>query len=248
MTQEERWVLEEKYRGDAAAPGFARDCARLASGEPVAYVIGHAPFLGLTIHLDSSPLIPRPETEWWVARFLSTEKSPARANFLDLCAGSGAIGCAALKALPEAEVWFAEIDPAHAPTIQKNIRENSLDQARAHLAIGDLFAALPEGLRFDLIAANPPYIPAGRALPASVAQYESARALYAGADGLALIRRIAGELPTWLMPGGRAWVECDAAHAAAARELFAAQGFVADVIQDQYGQPRVVAVSWPHAR
>ncbi|HVW82925.1 MAG TPA: peptide chain release factor N(5)-glutamine methyltransferase [Candidatus Paceibacterota bacterium] len=262
LSREARWLLEEKYGGEES-PAFAADCARLAAGEPVAHVIGWIPFLGLTIYLDSAPLIPRPETEWWVeaasqratvrlgraARSAGARGLAAETRILDLCAGSGAIGCAILKMMPEARVSFGEIEPRHEATIRKNIRENGLDESRAEIRIGDLFEPFA-GERFDLILANPPYVPAGRALPASVTEYEPPEALYAGGDGLALIRRIARELPAHLAPErlpagrpGEAWVECDSVHAHAAAELFRAEGFSARILPDQYGAPRVIVVS-----
>ncbi|MDO8407653.1 MAG: peptide chain release factor N(5)-glutamine methyltransferase [bacterium] len=272
MTRDERWLLEEKYAGRADAPGFATDCARLAEGEPVAYVIGSQPFLGLRIYLDSHPLIPRPETEWWVEQLLQNVRHrKSYITFLDLCAGSGAIGCAILKYLPQAEVWFGEIDSAHEPTIRKNIEMNgpirpalrsaelsisasrlnclrtfslnarSLNETRAHIGIGDLFAPFPD-TKFDLIVCNPPYVPNNRELSASVARHEPALALRAGKDGLALIRRIAVELPNRLARGGEAWVECDSEHAPEARALFERADFSTRIMQDQYGLPRVLVV------
>ena len=268
MTRDEQWLLEEKY-GGFVNTHFEEDCRRLAAGEPVAYVIGHQPFLGLTIYLDSHPLIPRPETEWWTREMLAQTTSPeptrqfsvvglgqaarsATENWrvgggplhcFDLCAGSGAIGCAMLARLPEAQVYFGEIDPAHEATIRKNIEMNHLDAARAHISIGDLFTPFA-GQRFDLIACNPPYIPKDRALEKSVADYEPALALRSGTDGLDLIRRIVRELPEHLSKGGEAWIECDRAHAAAACALFAASGMQAVIRTDQYGVPRVVVVSF----
>src|SRR3989338_2129305 len=135
----------------------------MTKDEPEAYVIGWQPFLGLKIYLDSHPLIPRPETEWWTERLLThvgTSYVPTL-KFLDLCAGSGAIGCAALARLPNAQVYFGEIDPTHEVTILKNIRENHLDESRAHIRIGDLFQPFSD-TRFDIIAANPPYVPPSR--------------------------------------------------------------------------------------
>ncbi|MDD3531556.1 MAG: methyltransferase [Candidatus Pacebacteria bacterium] len=255
---------------------------------PEAYRYGWQPFFGLHIHLDSKPLIPRPETEWWAEQLFieleghvgmaasaapsrqvsetrvsqrdgarggdfSAEKyaalvegtvDSARYTFLDLCAGSGAIGCAALKALPHAEVYFGEIDPAHEATILKNIRENNLDASRAHVSIGDLFEPFAD-ISFDVIAINPPYIPADRALDRSVADYEPALALRSGADGLDLIRRIALELPKHLAPSGIAWIEVDSPSAEAARALFATQGLKAEIRTDQYDRPRVIVVSFP---
>ncbi len=244
MTRDEQWLLEEKYGGDTNAPGFVEDKHRLARGEPLAYVIGWQPFLGLTIHLDGKPLIPRPETEWWTEQLLSACGKRRIPHFLDLCAGSGAVGCAALARLPNARVYFGEVDPALEATIRKNIRENNLDASRADVRIGDLFEPFGDE-RFDVIAANPPYVPSGRVLPASGANYERTRALYAAEDGLGVIRRIAEELPRRLAPGGMAWIECDSPAAAAAAELFRAQGLSAEIRTDQYGKSRLLVVSFP---
>jgi len=278
MTSEEKWLLDEKYAGLETSE-YEADKKRLASLEPLAYVIGHQPFLGLKIYLDSHPLIPRPETEWWTEQLLtqckdgmfsrresrsatareeaifqqkntplsSRELPSEQLRFLDLCAGSGAIGCAALARLPNAHVYFGEIDPAHEKTILKNIRENHLDESRADIRIGDLFEPFSGGgnMQFDIIASNPPYVPHGRELPISVATYEPALALKAGTDGLDYIHRIAKELPARLAPGGVAWIECDRGHADEARTLFEEQGFNALIRTDQYDKPRIVLVSFP---
>jgi release factor glutamine methyltransferase len=242
MTRDEKWLLDEKYGGEPTAE-YELDRARLAKGEPLGYVIGYQPFLGLKIYLDSKPLIPRAETEWWTDQLLKSWTSDVQLSFLDLCAGSGAIGCAALSRLPNAQVYFGEIDPTHEETILKNIRENKLDESRAHIGIGNLFEPFAR-TTFDLIASNPPYVPTGRILPESVADFEPAGALFAGSDGLDVIRRIAEDLPNHLSPQGIAWIECDSAHADAARELFTAQGFTAKIRTDQFAVPRMVVVSY----
>jgi methylase of polypeptide subunit release factors len=144
-------------------------------------------------------------------------------------------------------VYFGEVDPVHEATILKNIRENNLDASRAHVSIGDLFEPFAN-MKFDVIAANPPYIPADRVLDRSVADYEPALALRSGADGLDLIRRIALALPKHLAVGGAAWVEVDNAHAETARALFAAQGLKAEIRTDQYGTPRLVVCRHTRAR
>jgi release factor glutamine methyltransferase len=267
MTKEEEWLLREKYAG-VAGPGFEADKGRLAAGEPLAYVIGWQPFLGLKIYLDSKPLIPRTETEWWVEECIgevrrrqsqgrarsgplgqvlppsSAPSAPTSLRLLDLCAGSGAIGCAVLKHFPTAQVSFGEIDPAHGATIRKNIQMNDLRGLSYEVCIGDLFEPF-KGRQFDWILANPPYIPEGRELPASVAGYEPELALYSGEDGLDLMRRIARELPSHLKKGGQAWVECDSPAAEAAAELFRERGLEARVMHDQYARPRVIVISWP---
>lgn len=246
MTGDEKWLLEEKYEGVETGT-FREDRARLLEGEPIAYVLNTQPFFGLTIHLDSRPLIPRPETEWWTEQLINSLQHHAPADalrFLDLCAGSGAIGCAMLSRLPQAQVSFGEIDPSHEATIEKNIRENNLDGSRATIKIGDLFEPFGDE-QFDVIAANPPYVPSSRELPPSVGKYEPHIALFAGDDGLGLIRRIAADLPQRLKKGGVAWIECDRGHAEATRTLFEEQGFAAEIRTDQFGRPRIIVVSFP---
>ena len=244
MTRDEQWLLNEKYNGKET-PAYEADKERLAENEPLGYIIGWQPFLGLKIFLDSKPLIPRTETEWWTEQLFGEISAPsAKLKILDLCAGSGAIGCAALAKLPTAHIYFGEIDPAHEATIQKNIRENKLDSSRADIRIGDLFEPFGD-LRFDIIATNPPYVPSNRRLPKSVVDYEPAQALFAGEDGLDLIRRIATELPKRLTANGVAWIECDSEHALTARTLFEIQGLSAKIRTDQYDQLRTIVVSFP---
>jgi release factor glutamine methyltransferase len=148
-----------------------------------------------------------------------------------------------MKYFPAAKVAFGEIDPAHEATIRENIRINDLNTAQADVHIGDLFAPFL-GEKFDVIAVNPPYIPTARELPSSVTDYEPALALRAGADGLAVIRRIADELGAHLAPGGTAWIECDIENIEAARRLFEKNGFTATILDDQYARPRVLVVRY----
>lgn len=239
------------------------DLRRLALEEPLAYVLGHIPFLGLSIRLDSPheiaadgisrsrrPLIPRPETEWWTELFIKAVNdrttiygSAANAvpvRVLDLCAGSGAIGLSILKHCKHALVSFGELVPEHARLIRLNIEHNGLAAERADVRSGDLFAPFPHET-FDIIATNPPYIPEGRPLPESVARYEPAEALYAGTDGLALIRRILAEAPAHLAEKGELWMECDFENAEAAAELAREAGARrAEVREDSYGRPRLL--------
>ena len=207
MDRESRWLLEEKYQG-VASKEFERDLERLAVGEPLGYVIGWIPFLRTKIYLDSLPLIPRTETEYWVQKAI--EEIQARdienSRILDLCAGSGCIGIAVLKAIPGAVVDFIEIDSNHHETIRKNIRENGISKDRTQILGGDLFEQA-SGL-YDLILTNPPYIdPVGHEIQESVLSYEPHKALFGGESGMELIQRILEQVPQFLKPSGTLYIE-----------------------------------------
>lgn len=235
-------IRRDKYHNDPTVD-ITADLARVAAGEPLAYVIGWIPFLGVRIALDSHPLIPRPETEWWTEQLIAHLKDRFGTNpftLLDLGAGSGAIGIAVLAHLPHAQVWFVEQDPAHSQQIRDNLTHNNLAPTRTTVCTGDLFAPLGS-TRFDIIASNPPYIPDNRPLDASVADFEPAAALFSGTDGLTLIRRIAATTPDHLMPGGELWLECDTTHTAQVQALLTAAGAAdAAIHTDLYGRPRLV--------
>ena len=154
------WLLEEKYQGEKSA-AFFTDCGRLEAGEPLAYIIGSIPFLNCTIDLQSHPLIPRPETEYWVEKAIAEIQNQPRTSdvlgenldddavavrVLDLCAGSGAIGVAIAKAIPEAHITFGEIDTNHLPTIIKNLEENIQNMSVNRHILYDRFKVLEADL------------------------------------------------------------------------------------------------------
>lgn len=87
MNRDEEWVLKEKYGGEKSA-GFFTDCERLTAGEPLGFVIGFVPFLDCKIWLDSHPLIPRPETEYWVEHAIKTINVQNSAKILQSTEGS----------------------------------------------------------------------------------------------------------------------------------------------------------------
>lgn len=238
-------LRQDKYGGDASVD-ITKDIQRLSAGEPLAYVIGWMPFLGLRVRLDSHPLIPRPETEDWTEALVAHLKerfgnTPFRV--LDLCAGSGAGGLAVLASCPQAKVSFGELMPAHEKTIRLSIEENGLDAGRADIRTGDLFKPF-SGERFAVVLANPPYIPEARSLDASVVEHEPSEALFSGPDGLTLIRRIAQEVPEYLSRPGELWMECDIENIEEAQVLLQKQGAKTNIRNDQYGRPRVCVGYW----
>jgi release factor glutamine methyltransferase len=256
-SQEIAWLLAEKYHGEKTADFFT-DCERLTAGEPLAYIIGSIPFLNCSITLDSRPLIPRPETEYWVEKAISTIKAnglspvavdtrsstppqpPSRqphVHVLDLCAGSGAIGVAVAKALPEVHVAFGEIMSAHLSTIEKNCRRNGITPERVQLFTSDLFTSIPG--QYNFILTNPPYIDAkAHTIDATVAQYEPHEALFGGVSGLSVITDIITTASAKLCAHGQLWIEHEPFQTKPIHALGSTCGFQVMTHRDQYHTAR----------
>lgn len=245
-SQEMQWLLAEKYNG-IKSDAFYADCRKLALGEPLAYLIGHAPFLGTTIHLDSRPLIPRPETEAWVAEAISVIKhqsantigleGPNIVRTLDLCAGSGCIGIAVAAAIDTVHITFSEIDERHISTIIKNCQINNIAPERYEAHHTSLFNGING--TFDYILSNPPYIDAtlNRVDP-SVQEFEPHLALFGGAGGLDIINNIISAAATHLTPGGQLWIEHEPEQVPAITAIALSLGYSITTHKDQYQTDR----------
>jgi release factor glutamine methyltransferase len=160
---------------------------------------------------------------------------------VDLCCGIGAIGAVVRDAVPTAEVYAADIDPAAVRCARRNLPADRVFE-------GDLFAALPTSLRgrIDLLAVNAPYVPtdAIALMPPEARDHEPAVALDGGSDGLDFHRRIAAEAIGWLAPGGTLLIEAAESQADTSAALFAAAGLDATVdVDDDTGSTIVVAVA-----
>jgi release factor glutamine methyltransferase len=244
--RDSQFLLNEKY-GGIQTPEYEKDLARLAGGEPVDYVIGWKPFLDCKIFLDSHPLIPRAETEYWVERAIAeireSKKADASTRHLDLFAGSGAIGIAVLKHLPQVGVDFGEIDAAHPPTILKNIRENGIDESRASIIETDVWGNI-QGT-YDFVFANPPYLSQSRRekIQDSVLAYEPGVALFAAEDGLAIIRKTVEKLREHLSPAGALYLEHEPEQSDLISKLASENGLSAETRTDQFGLPRYSVIS-----
>ncbi len=180
---------------------------RRARHEPVAYIIGRRAFHDIEVAVSPAVLVPRPETETLVdfaAAYLQDDSAVA-GPVLDLCTGSGCIALALLRDMEKTgaprEVWAADISAAALEVV----RRNATDQARPlQIAQGDLFAALPAGLRFAALVSNPPYVTTAdwQRLEPGVRDFEPRLALDGGPDGLDVVRRIVAGAPGWLLPAG----------------------------------------------
>ncbi len=213
------------------------------TAEPSAYQIGWVPFLDTKIFLDSRPLIPRTETEYWVEQALSSLEKTRALHILDLFAGSGCIGIALLAHLPQAHVDFAEIDERHFPTIEKNISENGISTERVSLIRTDVWSAITG--TYDSVFANPPYLSKNRIerVQDSVLAFEPEEALFAEEDGFALIRRTLEGLLPHLNPGGALYIEHEPEHSVPIKSLASLLDLKAEVRKDQYGVLRYSRIS-----
>lgn len=211
---------------------------RRAAGEPVAYLRGRREFHGHELVVDPRVLIPRPETETLVDAALGFVRRSGARLAADVGTGSGAIAIALALGAPALRVIALDASPGALEVARLNIARHGVSD-RIELREGDLLAPLDAAV--DLVVANLPYLRDPERL-ASLA-FEPSIALYAGVDGLSLVRRAIADLPRVLAPHGAAFFEIDPAQAGeVARTLTAVLGGAAVVLSDLAGDARVVVV------
>jgi release factor glutamine methyltransferase len=229
--------FERPLQADELAAFRAR-VKRRAAREPLAYILGHAEFWSLPLKVTPAVLIPRPDTELLVEAALP--RLGAGSHILDIGTGSGALAIALAHECPQCRVTAIDVSPAALAVALENARMNRVAE-RIDLVQQDL-ARLPAG-PFDLIVANPPYIPSGElaTLMPEVRDFEPSLALDGGPDGLAAYRAIAAQAGTALAVGGWLLAEVGAGQAAAVQALFAAAGLTDTFVsRDLAGIERVV--------
>ncbi|MFD0021515.1 putative protein N(5)-glutamine methyltransferase [Streptomyces sp. NPDC058382] len=199
---------------------------RRVAGLPLEHVLGWAEFSGLRIAVDPGVFVPRRRTEFLIRQ--AVELAPSPAVVVDLCCGTGALGAALAAALDRVELHASDVEPAAVRCARRNIGQ------LGRVYEGDLFAPLPDSLRgrVDVLLANVPYVPTGDValLPAEARVHEPLVALDGGGDGLDVMRRVAGEAPRWLAPGGSLLVETSERQAARAEETLGGSGLIPRVV------------------
>jgi len=190
-------------------------------------------------------LVPRPETETLVQAALDLLPAGRPARVLDLGTGSGAVALAIARERPLAELVATDISQAALEIARKNADELGMAE-RIRLVCGDGFAAV-EGERFDLIVSNPPYVAESQrgSLPPELA-HEPEVALFAGGDGLRMLRELAAGAASALVPAGAFAVELAPEQAPTVAEWCREAGLL-DVRtrRDLAGRPRVVEARGP---
>ena len=232
----------DKPLAEAELAAYRGLIKRRLAGEPVAYLLGEHEFWGLPLFVDEHVLIPRPDSETVVevARDTLPDRT-APCRVLDLCTGSGAIALALAKELPAAQVIATELSPGAAAIARKNAERNGFAD-RVEVRIGDLFAPVA-GEHFDLIVANPPYIPTAVIATLSAEVHREPRlALDGGAGGLAFYDRICAQAAAHLLPGAALVLEHGYDQADAVGARLAAAGFEQITLTHDLGKnPRVTS-------
>jgi len=220
---------------------------RRASGECVAYILGRKEFYGLEFLVNRNVLVPRPDTETLVEAALERLGEIGlvgeKVRMLDLCTGSGAVAIAVKHEMPGLEVWATDISAEVIETARTNAGR-LLPTSSIRFCQGSLFAALPRENcpRFDLITANPPYVPTGE-IPglAPEVRGEPALALDGGADGLDIARAIAVEAGGFLYSSGTLMMEADPRQMPELARVFERAGFIGvGTRSDLSGRERVI--------
>lgn len=271
-------LLKRDYEVPADKEAWLRDATnRRATGLPVAYITGHKEFYGYDFIVSPDVLIPKPDTEILVERAVDIILSMMDArgeNFLtvcDMCTGSGCIAIAVAKTLLEDErvpadqlpkFTLADISEPALDIARRNAaallsKHGNLVMSRFNFVRTNLFDAISEAIKYDVILSNPPYIPHtlvdellrdGRSEPRLALDgditLEGDRACADDGqtkdDGLEIIRNLIPQAQTHLAPRGTVLMETGEYNAEAAAALAAAAGFNTEIHRDLEGQLRVV--------
>jgi len=244
------WAVRSR---EAAPAGFETPlltlARRRATHEPVAYITGVREFYGREFRVSPAVLIPRPETEGLVeAALADAVQGPGSRvlgptiDIVDVGTGSGCLAITLALEMPNARVMASDISP------------EALTMARATAAaLGARVefvesSLIPAGVVADLIVSNPPYVPERdrASLSVDVRNFEPAGALFAGADGLDVIRLLVPAARQALKPGGRLLMEIGHGQADAVTGLVTNAGLKLEGIRpDLQGIPRIVIARKP---
>lgn len=244
VTHSERVITPDEFKAiDALA-------ARRLKREPVARIIGNKEFWSLSLAVDSSVLVPRPETETVIEMALDSVVGDAlrleKLRILDIGTGSGALLLALLSELPQATGIGTDVSAAALRVTRVNAERHGL--ASRCLTVSCNMAAGLSG-PFDLIVSNPPYVPRNDipSLAPEVRDYDPMVALDGGNDGLDYYRALAKEARRLLAPGAHMVVELGMGQEAAVRTLLTKAGLsVGEARKDLGGIPRALGCCLYH--
>jgi release factor glutamine methyltransferase len=219
---------------------------RRLAGEPIQYILGEQEFYGLPFRVTPDVLIPRPETEHLVENVIEWVAKIAYPRIVDVGTGSGAIAVALAHHLPQANVVATDLSAPALAVAEENAKRNGV---AIRFLQGDLLAPV-DGETFDIIVSNPPYVAGSdrHSMSVEVREYEPSLALFSGADGMELYRRLIPAAFKGLTPGGLLALEFGYGQTADLVELLAKAGFKPiEIFPDLQGIARV-AFAWRPCR
>jgi len=217
---------------------------RRAEHEPVAYLVGKREFFGLDFRVTKDVLIPRPDTETLVLALLDHLKDSPAAEVIELGVGSGAISVASAIHQANLVMHAVDISPQALEIAKENAGRHGVD-SRITFYEGDLFAPLPDGLQFDAVVSNPPYVQTAELdqLDADVKDHEPRLALDGGADGLDFARQIITDSLPFLKPNGLLLLELGPDNIQSAASFLKSQAGYQQIhiLKDAAGRERVLS-------
>ena len=222
---------------------------RRTTREPLQHITGRAHLGPIEVGVGSGVFVPRPETELlhaWALAYLQTLPAGRAPVVVDLCTGSRALALAIAHSRPDARVYGVESSPEALAWARRNADERTaagdtpITLVHGDVTEADLLTDLDAEV--DVVVTNPPYVPAGTEVSAEVAEHDPPEAVFAGEDGLAVIRPMVFTIARLLRIGGAVGVEHDDTNGGAVAELFRARRVFGEVAEhpDLAGRPRFV--------
>jgi release factor glutamine methyltransferase len=228
-------ALAEVSDESAIIDGYAELVKRRCNHEPVQYLTGSAGFRNLDLAVGPGVLVPRPETEGLVEEVLKhIANLPGPISVIDLGAGSGAMAISIATEAPNTHVIAVEMSLDAIEWLKQNV---AFYDENIRIVQGDVADVL-EGVKCDVVVANPPYVPDSQPLPKDVANFEPAIALFGGSDGLELPKRFIIAAARLLKTGGLLAIEHTENQGAAITKLLSADFNQIALHQDLTGRPR----------
>ena len=226
---------------------YKKGLKRRLAHEPTQYITGHQEFWSLDFLVGPTVLIPRPETELLVEAVLKhltrSEPGGVAPRILDVGTGSGILAVTLATELPEAQVVAVDRSWEALKLARENARRHKVEQ-QIHWVLADLVAALTPRAIFEVIVANPPYVPTAdwEQLPPEIKEYEPRLALDGGPDGLEVIRSLVPAVQSLLKPDGLLALEVGQGQAEAVQQLLEQAGTYtpAEIVLDYQRLGRVV--------
>lgn len=235
-----RKLAEDEFTEQAAAK--YRSMVEMRSKRiPLQQITGNQEFMGLEFYVNESVLIPRQDTETLVELVLKEHKGK-NPKVLDMCTGSGCIAVSLALLGGFDRVTAVDISSEALKVAGRNA-EKLMGKGRIELVESNLFSALDESRKFDVMVSNPPYIPTEviRGLEPEVKDHEPMLALDGREDGLYFYRRLAAECGRYLNPGGAVYFEIGYDQGESVSKLLKHEGFEEiRVKKDAAGLDRVV--------